>query len=135
MPLSGAAPSAGTRATRNESLTAVPGRIHGVAVWRKRDSELTLNRAASDATRAANTCVVCGNPYRGSAVRVELDDSAELVRLRDYLRGFGCFAFVGGNSLDVYPPETTTEKEERALIRTWLEVWNKGNGSQARLSQ
>jgi hypothetical protein len=68
-------------------------------------------------------------------VRVELDDSAELVRLRDYLRGFGCFAFVGGSSLDVYPPETTTEEEERTLIRIWLAVWNNGNGSQAHLSQ
>jgi len=68
-------------------------------------------------------------------VRVEFDDSAELVHLRDCLRGFGCFAFVGGSSLDVYPPELTTEEEERTLIRIWLAVWNKGNGSQARLSQ
>jgi hypothetical protein len=42
MPLSGAAPSAGTRAARDESLTAVPGRIHDVAVWRKCDSDLPL---------------------------------------------------------------------------------------------
>jgi len=52
-----------------------------------------------------------------------------------YSRGFGCFAFVCGSSLDVYPPELTTEEEERTLIRIWLAVWNKGNGSQARLSQ
>jgi hypothetical protein len=38
MPLLGAAPSAGTRAARDESLTAVPGRIHGVAVRRNRDT-------------------------------------------------------------------------------------------------
>ncbi len=52
--LSGAAPSAGTRAARDESLTAAPGRIHGVAVWWKCDSDIGLAFMALVALRTAN---------------------------------------------------------------------------------
>ena len=60
MPLSGAAPFAGTRAARDESLTAVPGRIHGVAVWRKCDTLGSSRRKRGrsvDRTSGAWICI------------------------------------------------------------------------------
>jgi hypothetical protein len=44
-----AAPSAGTRAARQESLTGVPGRIRGVAVWWKCDTLPVAPNSASGA--------------------------------------------------------------------------------------
>jgi hypothetical protein len=90
MPLSGAAPSAGTRAARDESPTAVPGRMGGAALSRAPHRTGALARGLADilayqagsraAGRRTETAQALGVADCGKYDRRDDEESARLPR-------------------------------------------------------
>src|SRR5207245_7615067 len=82
-----ASPAAGTRATRDESLTAVPGRMHGIAVWRKCDALPLWGQTLPNpgwATKAAGAGTA--RPRRARCRPSDVNGKATVGRARDRRR-------------------------------------------------